>query len=101
VATTSGNLLHVVWIATLGEIAGLAVALALLAGRTGIGLGPALLPHAAAAAVLLAAGAYALGPGAEGGALAPLWLWGSFTLLLGLAAAAMPDLRRALLRRRR
>lgn len=100
VATTSGNLLHIVWIAIASELAGHAVALALLRIRQIVPLRQLVLPHLAALGLCGAAAAYALILPAGPTLRSPdLWAGTIFAGLIGMMFWAMPDLRLYLARR--
>ncbi len=98
VVTEGGTLIHVIWIATAGEVAGFALALWLMRARTGVRLRPMIGPLVATMLFLAAAAVSA-------------W-WGTAGLRQGLLTAAalglpaalmalmMTDLRRYIARRR-
>ena len=90
--TEGAGLLSVVLIGTAGELAGLAVSLALARARAGAALAPMLWPLLAAAAVLGAVAADALWLEAAGGAARALGAAGCAVLLAG-ALAVMGELR--------
>ncbi len=95
VVAEGGDLVTVIWIATLAEAFGYGAALVLVWRRAGVGLGPVLLPVALSFAALGAAALQAAGiwPAA--------WMGVAASAALALAAGlTMAALRRALLARR-
>ena len=92
IATTSGNLLAILWVAALTEVLGYVLALWLLRDMLALRSRAMVLPHGIAAAVVLGAVGWFLKTPAPAG-LPPLYIWAVAVMGLALCLAAMTDLR--------
>ena len=92
IATTSGDLLTILWVATIAEVLGYMVALWLLRDTLDLRNRAMVMPHGVAAAVVLGAVAWVLTVPTLTD-VAPLLVWVAAGAGMALCLAVMPDLR--------
>ena len=92
IATTSGDLLTILWVATIAEVLGYMVALWLLRDTLDLRNRAMVMPHGVAAAVVLGAVAWVLTVSTLTD-VAPLLVWVAAGAGMALCLAVMPDLR--------